>query len=98
MSKAHRGSGIRKEPYHGRGTCPVCKKERVKILWDQEIDGQKTKICKKCKAVFKNKAFKDARLTKKAATESAAAEEKVAEATSSQAEETPATEEAPAEA
>ncbi len=58
MSKAHRGTGIRKEVNHGRGVCPVCGKAQVKTLYDQEVDGKKVKICK---------AEKDARAAKKAA-------------------------------
>jgi hypothetical protein len=55
MAKAHRGKGIRALPLHGRGTCPVCKREMVKIVYEQEIDGQKSKICKVCKATLANK-------------------------------------------
>ena len=33
MSKAHRGTGIRKEVNHGRGVCPVCGKAQVKTLY-----------------------------------------------------------------
>jgi hypothetical protein len=54
MSKAHRGKGIRELPAHGRGTCPVCKRDNVKILYEQEISGAKVKICKVCKAYVKN--------------------------------------------
>lgn len=54
MSKAHRGKGIRGNPNRDRGTCPVCKKEGVKVLYEQEIDGAKTVICKVCKATLKN--------------------------------------------
>jgi len=55
MSKAHRGKGLREILSSGRGTCPVCKRERVKVLYEQEIDGQKVKICKICKATLANK-------------------------------------------
>lgn len=55
MSKAHRGKGIRALPNHGRSTCPVCKREQVKALYETEIDGVKTKICKTCKATASNK-------------------------------------------
>ncbi len=72
MSKAHRGTGIRKDPNHGRGNCPVCGKTQIKTLYDQEIDGKKVKICKFCKASLKNKAQKDARLAKKATAETEA--------------------------
>lgn len=75
MSKAHRGTGIRKDPNHGRGVCPVCGKQQIKTLYDQEIDGKKVKICKFCKAALKNKAQVEAKLAKKAAAEAAPAAE-----------------------
>jgi hypothetical protein len=55
MSKAHRGKGLRETAAHGRGICPVCKRDGVKVLYEQEIDGKKTKICKTCKATLANK-------------------------------------------
>jgi hypothetical protein len=55
MSKAHRGKGLNEAPAHGRGVCPVCKREQVKVLYEQEIDGKKVKICKTCKATLANK-------------------------------------------
>jgi len=55
MSKAHRGKGIQELANGGRGQCPVCKKTGVKLLYEQEIEGQKTKICKICKATLANK-------------------------------------------
>lgn len=76
MSKAHRGTGIRKEPNHGRGKCPRCGKESVKTLYEQEIDGQKVKICKNCKATLKNIAQKQAKAGKAAAAKEAPAEAK----------------------
>jgi len=54
MSKAHRGKGIRELPAHGRGVCPVCKRSNVKILYEQEVNGAKVKICKTCKAALKH--------------------------------------------
>ena len=54
MSKPFRGQAIRTLAAHGRGTCARCKKEGVKILYDQEINGAKAKICKICKASIKN--------------------------------------------
>ena len=54
MSKAHRGKGIRELVAHGRGECPVCKRNNVKILYEQEACGQKIKICKTCKAAVKH--------------------------------------------
>jgi len=55
MSKAHRGKGIADLVAAGRGECPVCKRAGVKLLYEQEIDGQKMKICKICKATIANK-------------------------------------------
>jgi RNA polymerase subunit RPABC4/transcription elongation factor Spt4 len=54
MSKAHRGKGIQDQFARGRGKCPVCKKTGIKILYEQEAEGQKFKICKTCKAAIKN--------------------------------------------
>jgi hypothetical protein len=54
MSKAHRGKGIREEFARGRGECPVCKRKNVKILYEQETEGQKFKICKICRAAVKH--------------------------------------------
>jgi len=54
MSKPHRGKSIRDLYAHGRGECPVCKRNNIKILYEQESDGQKTKICKTCRAAVKH--------------------------------------------
>jgi len=72
MSKAHRGTGIRSEVNHGRGKCPRCGNENVKVLYEKEIDGNNVKICKVCNAALKNIARKEARAVKAdAATEQA---------------------------
>jgi hypothetical protein len=55
MSKAHRGKGLKEAVAHGRGTCPVCKRESVKAIYEVEVEGQKLKICKTCKATLANK-------------------------------------------
>lgn len=75
MSKAHRGTGIRKEPNHGRGVCAICGTSQIKVLYDQDVDGKKVKICKFCKANLKNKAQKDAKVAKAAAAAAAPAAE-----------------------
>ena len=75
MSKAHRGTGIRNEVNHGRGTCGICGKSQIKTLYEQEVDGKKVKICKFCKANLKNKAQVEARAAKKAAAAAAPAAE-----------------------
>ena len=58
MSKAHRGKGIRDLFARGRGTCPVCSRENIKILYEQEVgEGDaktKVKVCKICKAAIKH--------------------------------------------
>ena len=54
MAKPNRGKTIRELPSRGRGLCPVCNREGVKILYEQEADGKKVKICKTCKAAIKN--------------------------------------------
>lgn len=54
MSKSHRGKGILDQKAHGRGTCPRCKATGIKLLYEQEIDGNKVSICKTCKAAIKN--------------------------------------------
>lgn len=73
MSKAHRGKGIRALASHGRGTCPVCKKDNVKVLYEQELDGAKKKICKMCKATLANAAAAKAKKEKAASASAAAA-------------------------
>lgn len=64
MSKAHRGTGIRNEVNHGRGKCPRCGKENIKVLYEKEIDGAAAKICKYCNAALKNIARVEARKAK----------------------------------
>ena len=90
MSKNHRGSGIRSLPKHGRGTCAICGKKDIKVLYEKEINGQNVNICKFCNAHLKNEARNN---PAPAPAAEAPAEEAAAEAP---AEEAPATE-APAE-
>ncbi|MDR1618542.1 MAG: hypothetical protein LBS06_05775 [Treponema sp.] len=54
MSKAHRGKGIRDQVSRGRGECPVCKRNNVKVLYEQEAGEIKVKICKVCRAAIKH--------------------------------------------
>ncbi|MDR2739765.1 MAG: hypothetical protein LBB68_08055 [Treponema sp.] len=58
MSKAHRGKGIRELVSRGRGSCPVCSRENIKVLYEQEVGEGETKtkirICKICKAALKH--------------------------------------------
>jgi hypothetical protein len=54
MSKAHRGKGLRELAAYGCGTCPVCKRESVKLLYELESGEKKVKVCKICKAAIKH--------------------------------------------
>ena len=54
MSKPHRGKSIRTLASRGRGECPVCKRNNVKILYEQDAGGKKVKVCKTCKAALKH--------------------------------------------
>jgi hypothetical protein len=54
MSKPHRGKSIRELASRGRGECPVCKRNNVKILYEQDAGEKKVKICKTCKAAIKH--------------------------------------------
>ncbi|MGI6466275.1 MAG: hypothetical protein ACOXZZ_01565 [Sphaerochaetaceae bacterium] len=54
MAKAHRGAGIRDQKSGGRGTCPVCKRTAIKVLYEQEIDEAKVMVCKQCNASIRN--------------------------------------------
>ncbi len=55
MSKSHRGKGIRSKPRSGRGTCPLCKRTGVKVVYEREIDKVKLSICKICNAAQNRK-------------------------------------------
>lgn len=47
MAKGKRGSGIKANGW--KGTCPVCKRTGVKLLWDATTeDGKEAKVCKMC--------------------------------------------------
>jgi hypothetical protein len=54
MSKAHRGKGIRDLASRGRAECPVCKRSRVKVLYEQDAGEGKVKVCKTCRAAVKH--------------------------------------------
>lgn len=72
MSKNHRGSGIRSLAAHGRGTCGICGKTDIKVLWEKEVNGATVNVCKYCNAALKNKAKVEARKAKPAAEEASA--------------------------
>ncbi len=56
MSKGHRGKGLKEKPKGGRGICPVCKREGVKVIYEREIDKVKTNVCKICNTKLAKKA------------------------------------------
>jgi hypothetical protein len=105
MSKAHRGTPLKEEKARsGRGTCPVTGKTGVKLLYEVELDGQKTMVSKAGKATLANikkRQEKEGRKAQAAATPAPAAKEERA-ATEEPAAKEEATEEAasdePAEA
>jgi len=49
MSKKNRGKGIIHITARGRGTCPICKTMRIKLLYEILLNnGSKFKVCKRC--------------------------------------------------
>lgn len=59
MSKANRGSGIRDKVKSGRGTCPLCKRTGIKVMYQVELKEAKYKICKQCKAALAHNKMQD---------------------------------------
>ena len=49
MAKTHRGAELRELPNRGRGTCPICARTGVKLLYDLTVKGKNIKVCKKCR-------------------------------------------------
>ncbi|WP_425449616.1 hypothetical protein [Dethiothermospora halolimnae] len=48
MAKNYRGRHIKKSE-GWRGTCPICKRTGVKVLWDStDKEGNEIKVCKRC--------------------------------------------------
>lgn len=60
MAKTHRGKGIRhlyvdlKQNVHngeynnGRGTCPICVRTGVKMLYSRKVGENAVNVCKRC--------------------------------------------------
>lgn len=49
MSKTKRGRVLWNLPSRGRGTCPVCRSTRIKLLYPRtKSDGTAVKVCKRC--------------------------------------------------
>ena len=49
MGKSHRGKGIIQRYHHGRGTCPVCGRSGVKLLYPRKVNGADVEVCKRCR-------------------------------------------------
>lgn len=54
MAKAHRGAGIRDQVSNGRGSCPLCKRTGIKVMYEREANNKKVVVCKQCEAALKN--------------------------------------------
>ncbi len=52
MAKTHRGKGLRSAPRHGRDTCPICKRDAVKVVYEVTVKDKTIKVCKTCKAAL----------------------------------------------
>jgi len=52
MAKTHRGKGLKTVLNHGRGTCPICKRTAVKIVFEVTLKEKTVKVCKTCKAAL----------------------------------------------
>ncbi len=60
MGKSHRGSGIRELVSNGRSTCPLCKRTKIKAMYEVEVDEKKLTICKQCNAAVGHGKMKEA--------------------------------------
>lgn len=60
MAKAHRGAGILDQANRGRGTCPLCKRTGIKLMYEHEANEKKVKVCKQCNASVKNGHMQEA--------------------------------------
>ncbi|WP_350342662.1 hypothetical protein PRVXT_001916 [Proteinivorax tanatarense] len=49
MGKANRGKGTLEMPNRGRGTCPICETEGIKLLYDNNTSKVDAKVCKRCR-------------------------------------------------
>ena len=49
MAKTHRGKALWKLPGHGRGTCPLCERTGIKLLYPLKVNGETINVCKRCR-------------------------------------------------
>jgi hypothetical protein len=52
MAKTHRGKGLKTVVRQGRATCPLCKRDAVKVVFEVTIKEKTVKVCKICKAAL----------------------------------------------
>ncbi|WP_202171383.1 hypothetical protein [Bacillus sp. USDA818B3_A] len=50
MAKRNRGKTISSLPSNGRGTCPLCAKTGIKLLYSHKTEtGETIQVCKNCR-------------------------------------------------
>jgi hypothetical protein len=50
LAKRNRGKTISYLPSNGRGTCPLCGKTRIKLLYSHKtVTNETIKVCKNCR-------------------------------------------------
>ncbi|ADH97771.1 hypothetical protein [Salisediminibacterium selenitireducens] len=51
MATTTRGRVLWDQPNRGRGTCPVCNRTGIKLLYERVVDHDVTKqVCKNCRS------------------------------------------------
>ncbi|MDD4156125.1 MAG: hypothetical protein PHY08_06070 [Candidatus Cloacimonetes bacterium] len=55
MSKNHRGKGLKNVPAQGRGTCPICHRTGIKVVYETKVNEESLKTCKECFKTVQNK-------------------------------------------
>lgn len=60
MGKTHRGFGLLETVNRGRGTCPICKRSGIKVVYEHEMNEKKVMICKQCRAALARAKKKEA--------------------------------------
>jgi len=48
MPKPKRGKLAKTTGANWRGTCPLCSRTGVKLLWEKTVDEAKKAVCKQC--------------------------------------------------
>lgn len=49
VAKNYRGKTLNGKPGRTRGTCPLCGKTRIKLLYPHTVDGTNITVCKNCR-------------------------------------------------